>query len=280
MATPADVDRLFTVPPRDFIRARNEVAKALRDRGEAAEERRVAHLPKPSPALWAVNQAARRSADDVAALTAAIDRVQRGREVGAAVNDQRAALARVMGAADAALRDASMASSPAVTRRISATLLGAALDPQAREAMQHGRLTREYSAPGIEALTAVSGADRDGGHAVRDRASARTPSVTEERRRATDRQQEAERARAARAAEAEARASRRQAEDLERQAARRRRTASALERKIRTVRQTLERLEQRLRDEQTSADELSAAGVKARQAVVHAALGAEARQRS
>src|SRR5918992_1894792 len=51
MSMDADLDRLYQVPPAEFIAERNALAKRA---GERAAEIRA--LPKPTQAVWAVNQ--------------------------------------------------------------------------------------------------------------------------------------------------------------------------------------------------------------------------------
>ncbi len=64
-------DRLAAVPLGEFVRARNALAKQLREAGRPAEAAEVVRLPKPSAPVWVVNQLARRDAPAVERLVLA-----------------------------------------------------------------------------------------------------------------------------------------------------------------------------------------------------------------
>src|SRR5262245_53136433 len=55
----ADADDLYGLPLEQFVPERAALAKALRADGDRDEAARVAKLPKPSVAAWAVNQLVR-----------------------------------------------------------------------------------------------------------------------------------------------------------------------------------------------------------------------------
>src|SRR5262245_26102959 len=67
-----DIDRLFTLDPSEFIKARDELAKRLKAEGrtEAAE---VKALRRPTVAAWAANQVARQNPKEIGELLAAGD---------------------------------------------------------------------------------------------------------------------------------------------------------------------------------------------------------------
>jgi hypothetical protein len=71
------IKKLYAVAPEDFIAQRNALAGDLADAGESDVAAEVKKLRKPSVTAWAVNAAARAHPDDVAALLAAGDRLQR-----------------------------------------------------------------------------------------------------------------------------------------------------------------------------------------------------------
>lgn len=56
----AAIDTLYEIPPDDFVHARGELVRRLRERGEREAAAGVKSLRKPSPSVWAVNQLARR----------------------------------------------------------------------------------------------------------------------------------------------------------------------------------------------------------------------------
>lgn len=150
-------DRLYGLPLEEFVGARNALAARLRKAGKAEAAAEIARLRKPSAPLWAINRLARTDPGAVAGLIEATDALrdaQLGRrgggEPGARAATQRAALERLVDRA-AALLHPSAADVPADTRaRLSASLLGAATDRDAREDLRRGRLDRELKAPGFE----------------------------------------------------------------------------------------------------------------------------------
>src|SRR6185295_3386815 len=113
--------------------------------------------------VWVVNRLALEHRDDVEALIAAVDRVkaaQLGRgqagTLATATAGHRAALERLRERAAVMLRDASGGATPDKLLRVQNTLTAAAVDAQARTALQAGHLERELTAPGFD----VFGGDR------------------------------------------------------------------------------------------------------------------------
>ncbi|MGH9333009.1 MAG: hypothetical protein ACRD21_04585, partial [Vicinamibacteria bacterium] len=51
-----ELDRLYQVPLGDLVRARNDLAAALKKSGDGAAAERVKEISKPSASAWAVNQ--------------------------------------------------------------------------------------------------------------------------------------------------------------------------------------------------------------------------------
>ena len=58
-ALQAAIDRLYGVPLEDFVPERTRAAKELRASGEKDAAKRLAKLPKPTAASWALNHVAR-----------------------------------------------------------------------------------------------------------------------------------------------------------------------------------------------------------------------------
>lgn len=157
MAT-ADIERLHAVPPGEFTATRNRIVAELRKAGRPAEAQAVARLRRPSPALWAVNQLARGGRQDLAAFVEAVDRLRRvqlrdPRAAADALRAQRAALETLVARAGDLLRGADLAASPAILRRVSDTLMGAAADQDQARLLRRGALTEELAAPGFEAFS-------------------------------------------------------------------------------------------------------------------------------
>src|SRR5205814_9877743 len=115
---------LFAKPPAEFTPARNALAKELRKDGDEEGAKRALALRRPTAALWASNQLARKSPDDVAALVETTGRMRKmqgrgtgaGDDLRAAMGEQRSALARLEAAAADALREAGLSVSQAVLR--------------------------------------------------------------------------------------------------------------------------------------------------------------------
>src|SRR3954452_25543843 len=63
-----EIDQLFALPLDEFTAARNELAKRLKQEGDAETAETVRAMTKPSVAAWAVNQLARREPEAVRSL--------------------------------------------------------------------------------------------------------------------------------------------------------------------------------------------------------------------
>ena len=153
---PAD-DALFDVPPAEFVRERNRLVARLRASGQGDDARALGRLRKPSVALWAANRAARSEPAAVARLIQAVDRVKAAQLGGRqdlrdAMESQRSTLDELIASARRAIGAAGARATPEVLVRVSATLLGAAIDANARADLRAGRLLDERAAPGFEAF--------------------------------------------------------------------------------------------------------------------------------
>jgi len=149
---------LYELPPEDFTRARDERAKALRKEGRRDEADAVKALRKPTVAAWALNQLARRRADDVERLLAAGEELRAAQEELLAGGDRKAfqsaaarereQVAKLADEAAVLVADAGERASPALREKISETLHAAALDEQTAAELRAGRLVREREAIG------------------------------------------------------------------------------------------------------------------------------------
>jgi hypothetical protein len=154
---PTDDDELFAGPPADFVAARRRLVARLRQDGRAGEARALARRRKPTVALWAANQAARRAPAVVTRLLHAVDRVKTAQLAGRpelrdAMEAQRTSLEELVGAARQAIGAAGLRVTQEILGRVSATILGAAIDTEGRVDLRAGRLLQERSAPGFEAF--------------------------------------------------------------------------------------------------------------------------------
>jgi hypothetical protein len=144
---------LYELPAAEYTKARNERAKALREKSpELAAE--VAKLPKPTAAAAAVNRLARREPSEVRALIQAGKRLRDAQEkaVGGraggeklqeAIGEHRAALERVQ-------REARrLKLSEPVLERVVSTFRAASIDPGLQPLLERGLLARELEASGF-----------------------------------------------------------------------------------------------------------------------------------
>jgi hypothetical protein len=148
---------LATVPPKAFSRQRDALAARLREAGDTTTAAQVKDRRVPTVPVWVVNRLALEHPDDVEALIAAAERVkaaQLGRgqagTLATATAGHRAALERLRARAGVMLRDAGGGATPDKLLRVQNTLAAAAVDAQARTALQAGHLERELMAPGFD----------------------------------------------------------------------------------------------------------------------------------
>lgn len=165
----ADIDALYRRPLREFVAARNALARTLRANGERARADRVKALSKPSVSAWAVNQLWWHEPGAFEALLQAVDRIReaQGRQAGptrrgGADRQRRTALTGLLHRAETILQEAGHGAAPATLRRIGTTLEAVAargpddLDPPI------GRLSTDLEPPGFDRMGGMAAA-REGG---------------------------------------------------------------------------------------------------------------------
>src|SRR5205809_16939 len=76
-----ELDSLFAAPPTEFVAERKRIAAALKGAGRRDDAKAIEKIPRPSLAVWTVNQIARHDPALVRRLVAITDRL---REAGAA----------------------------------------------------------------------------------------------------------------------------------------------------------------------------------------------------
>ena len=151
-----ELDRLFAADLERFTAERNELAKALRKEGRAADAEQIAGLKKPTVSAWIVNQLARRRRKDVDLLLDAGHRIREAQR-GVLTGDERSALdegrRRQQRALDA-LRDTAkeLGASGQTLERVSRTLRAAAVTDEGRELLARGRFTSDLALQGFEAV--------------------------------------------------------------------------------------------------------------------------------
>lgn len=157
----AELDDLYALPPEDFIRARNDLAQRLKQAGQVDDAASVKQLRKPTVALWAVNQLARRHVDEVRALLEAGSRLRAAQqaallgeseELRAATAEERRLVRSLTQQGELLLQEAGHSADP---KRIAGTLRAAAVDPSGRELLEQGRLSEELEATGFGAFAGM-----------------------------------------------------------------------------------------------------------------------------
>jgi hypothetical protein len=251
------VARAYAVPLSEFTATRNRLVGELRRGGRAEEARALARLRKPSAALWAVNRLATTEAKSLAALFDAVARVRTTqlrdpRAAADALRAQRTALDTLVARGRVLLNQARLTASQQALRRLSDTLMGAAVDQDHAKALRRGELTEELPAPGFEAFSGARVSGRPSLRLVRSAAAA-TPAL-----RVDDD--------ASAAREVEARRRLVEAERLTHEATERARELSALERDRAEARARLSDVERRLQAARHAARRAATAAERARRA--------------
>ena len=116
---------LFAVDLKDFVRARNDLARNLKEAGDGPAAARVSSLKKPILTVWVVNGLARRRAEEVRALVDQ-DAPQTGEELRAASAARKKLLNSLLADAQKILEGAGKRATPAALQRVGRTLEGAA----------------------------------------------------------------------------------------------------------------------------------------------------------
>jgi hypothetical protein len=214
-----EIDRLFGLPLNEFTRARNDLARQLKQDADADGAAAVRALEKPTVAAWTVNQLARHHAADVRTLLGAGEALRKAQDtllaggnatdsLRGATAEERDAIRTLTERAEAVLREAGRPVPQATLERVAATLRAAAVDDEGRRLLEAGRLTAELDPAGFGGLagvTATPGRRRPRSKSPEPAAADRRREREEEQRRRKELRQEArELERAARAAEREA----------------------------------------------------------------------------
>ena len=170
-----DLDSLFATPPAAFIAERKRIVAALKGAGRKDEAKEVDKIPRPSVAVWTVNQIARRDPEVIRRLGAITTRLQSaaGAEYGAAAAELRQVLDELRGEAAAVLAAAGHDDiGPHLVQRVIANLRAATGDRETRATLEAGRLTRDVEEPDA-AASLFGGALAAGAPAARERPTAR-----------------------------------------------------------------------------------------------------------
>jgi hypothetical protein len=151
-----EIGRLYGLPPEEFIAARDQLRRRLRQEGDREGAERVRGLRRPTVAAWAVNQVARDRPELVQALQAAGDRLRQAqrravsglRDSGlrAAAAERRTLLEQLVKVATGVLEQAGRAAEPH-RDAIAASFEAASVDADAASAVRGGTLGHELAVP-------------------------------------------------------------------------------------------------------------------------------------
>jgi hypothetical protein len=147
----SEVDDLYSLTPGEFTRARNALAARLKKDGREEEADAVRSLRRPSVALWAVNQVARRDRDAVERLVELGEELREAQIEGRAADFRRAtrerssALRRLADQLETILEEAGAARSHRATQIVEA----ATADEEARRFLLNGALRTEIEPAGF-----------------------------------------------------------------------------------------------------------------------------------
>jgi hypothetical protein len=156
MTDASSLTALFRVPPEQFTTARNRLVAELRRAGEVAVAASVAKLARPTPVVWAINQAVHREPAAVARLVEATDRLKQAQlghgsvDVAASVKAYREAVEALVERSLTQLTDAGRSTTAAVRTRLTQTLMASVTDTALRESLRAGRLSREEVSAGFD----------------------------------------------------------------------------------------------------------------------------------
>ena len=156
-----ELDGLFATPPAKFIDERKRIVAALKGAGRKDEAKAVEKIPRPSLAVWTVNQIARRDPELVRRLGAITERlrVAAGAEYAAAAAEHRQVLGALRDRAGEVLADAGHEADAHIIQRVSANLRAAAGGADTRATLERGRLERdleEQEAAGLFGMAAAA----------------------------------------------------------------------------------------------------------------------------
>jgi len=197
-----EADELYGLPLRDFVPARDALAKRLRGEGRREEASAVAALRRPSVAAWAVNQlmrTQRRAASELLDAGAALletqsDVVARRRpaaDLRAAAERHRHAIDALRGQAAGLLDERGRGPSAQTLERVGETLHAISLEADLREEAAAGRLLDAHRFIGLGPLGTMAPVEEAAPApapepAPRSRKRAATPDRDAERRQAAE----------------------------------------------------------------------------------------------
>ncbi|NMR21163.1 hypothetical protein [Cellulomonas fimi] len=146
---------LYALTPAEFTAARNRSAKDARQAGDKELAARVAALPKPSTAAWAVNQLVRGRGAAVAQLLTVGGELREAQQSmsGADLRElnrrQHQLLVAVRREAETLAAEQGRPLTETIAQRVQATLHAAMADPDAADAVRTGLLVADLESTGL-----------------------------------------------------------------------------------------------------------------------------------
>jgi hypothetical protein len=161
-----EIDRLYGLPPEEFVEERRRIERALRDEGRKPEADEVKALAKPTSAAWVVNQLAREERSGVDRLLEAGERLRTAQRAAVAGEgtasfdeareEEAEARRRLTEAAESLLAGRGSKASRQLLDQVDQTLRAAAVSDEGRELLDRGRLIRELETGGFELLAGIA----------------------------------------------------------------------------------------------------------------------------
>jgi hypothetical protein len=146
-----EIDPLYALPLDEFTAARDALAAELRASGDKAAAADIKKLRKPSLAAWAVNQVARGDRERMKQLFELREKIENASsttEMRRASEERRHLIADLVRESERALLEAGHATGANTMQAITQTFHAGDSDEE-RDALLHGRLTRELSPSGF-----------------------------------------------------------------------------------------------------------------------------------
>lgn len=153
-----EIDRLYALPLAEFVPARNDLARQLRQSGERESAERVSKLPKANATAWAINRLWDEARAELEALFAAGEAVraalEQGTDPASPLADRRRRASDLLSRAESILSTAGHRVTRSASQRLSHTLDALAATGGASEPCP-GRLVRDLDPPGFDLLAAL-----------------------------------------------------------------------------------------------------------------------------
>ena len=159
----AEIDDLYSLPLDDFTAARDALASELRTAGKKVEAADVKRLRKPSLAAWTVNQLAREEPEAMERLFGLRERIENSSDAAdlrAVSEDRRRLIAELVNRAESILKAAGRATGANTMQAITQTLHAGDTEEE-RDALLHGRLSRELTPSGFGGFSSAFEATPD-----------------------------------------------------------------------------------------------------------------------